>query len=61
MKPKGNTDKYFKEINDELKKGSTQKTHPFSYFTLGTVGLDQFVRLLTEVLMDFSEDIICSF
>ena len=61
MKPKGNTDKFFKEINDELKKGSTQKTHPFRYFNLGTVGLYNFLILRTVVLRDFSEDLICSF
>lgn len=61
MKPTGNTDKFFKEIKDELIKGSTQKTHPFRYFTLGTVGLDRFVRQRTVVLRDFSEDLIFSF
>ena len=61
MKPIGHTEKFFKEIKDELKKGSTQKTHPFRYFTLGTVGLDRFVRQRTVVLRDFSEDLKCSF
>ena len=61
MKPIGNTDKFFKEIKDELIKGSTQKVHPFRYFTLGTVGLDRFVRQRTVVLRDFSENLKCSF
>ncbi|NNJ88887.1 MAG: pyridoxamine 5'-phosphate oxidase family protein [Eudoraea sp.] len=55
------TQNYFKELSKELKKGVSQKGHPFRYFTLATVGLDQVARLRTVVLRDISEELQLTF
>ena len=34
-------DNYFDVIRQELRKGATQKGHPFRYFTLATVGMER--------------------
>lgn len=54
-------DTYFEEIKAELEKGATQKEHPFRYFTLATVGLDQVARLRTVVLRNLSKDLKITF
>lgn len=51
------THSYLEEVRAELKKGATQKDHPFRYFTLATVGLDQVPRLRTVVLRKVSDDL----
>ncbi|MGB5821159.1 MAG: pyridoxamine 5'-phosphate oxidase family protein [Saonia sp.] len=50
------TDTFFDELTKELRKGATEKTHPFRYFTLGTVGLDRAARLRTVVLRKITDD-----
>ncbi len=55
------TDQIFKNLQEELKKGSTQKSHPFRYFTLGTVGLERSARQRTVVLRKVSEELQLSF
>ncbi len=50
------THTYLEEVRAELKKGATDKNHPYRYFTLATVGLDQVARLRTVVLRKLSED-----
>ena len=55
------TDQIFKDLQEELKKGSTQKSHPFRYFTLGTVGLDRLARQRTLVLRKVSDELQLSF
>lgn len=50
-------DTFFKELEDELKKGTSKKGHPFRYFTLGTVGLGATARLRTIVLRRVSEEL----
>ncbi|MGB5646900.1 pyridoxamine 5'-phosphate oxidase family protein [Muriicola sp.] len=55
------TQDYFKELSQELKKGVSQKGHPFRYFTLATVGLDQVARLRTIVLRKVSEELQLTF
>jgi pyridoxine/pyridoxamine 5'-phosphate oxidase len=55
------TDQIFKNIQEELKKGSTQLSHPFRYFTLGTVGLDRLARQRTVVLRKVSDELQLSF
>lgn len=49
--------KYLEAVKAELNKGATQKDHPYRYFTLATVGLDQVARLRTVVLRKLSEDL----
>ncbi|MGB5269298.1 pyridoxamine 5'-phosphate oxidase family protein [Eudoraea sp.] len=61
MKPMERTDQIFKDLKEELKKGSTQKSHPFRYFTLGTVGLDRLTRQRTLVLRKVSDELLLSF
>ncbi len=50
------TDTFYQELEDELRKGTSKKGHPFRYFTLGTVGLGAIARLRTVVLRRVSED-----
>ncbi|RAJ15622.1 pyridoxamine 5'-phosphate oxidase family protein [Arenibacter echinorum] len=52
---------YLKEIREELQKVLTEKDHPFRFFTLATVGLDQVARLRTVVLRDVSENLKLTF
>lgn len=55
------TQNYFHELTEELKKGVSQKGHPFRYFTLATVGLDHVARLRTIVLREVTEDLQLTF
>ncbi|NER09007.1 Pyridoxine/pyridoxamine 5'-phosphate oxidase [Muriicola jejuensis] len=55
------THTYLEEVRAQLTKGATQKDHPFRYFTLATVGLDQVPRLRTVVLRKLSEDLRMTF
>ena len=55
------TDQIFKNLQEELKNGSTEKSHPFRYFTFGTVGLDHLVRQRTLVLRKVSDELQLSF
>lgn len=48
----------FEELKAELRKAVDEKGHPFRYFTLGTVGLDNTARLRTVVLRNISDDIV---
>ncbi|QBA63728.1 pyridoxamine 5'-phosphate oxidase family protein [Muriicola soli] len=48
---------YLEEIKTELRKGATEKNHPFRYFTLATVGLERVARLRTVVLRKFADDL----
>lgn len=48
---------FFKELEDELKKGTSKKGHPFRYCTLGTVGLGTTARLRTIVVRRVSDDL----
>ncbi len=51
------TDTFFQELEDELRKGTSKKGHPFRYFSLGTVGLGAIARLRTVVLRRVSEEL----
>jgi len=55
------THTYLEEVRKELQKGATQKDHPYRYFTLATVGLDQVARLRTVVLRKLSDDLRLTF
>jgi pyridoxine/pyridoxamine 5'-phosphate oxidase len=55
------THSYLEEVRKELQKGATQKDHPYRYFTLATVGLDQVARLRTVVLRKLSDDLKLTF
>jgi len=44
------TDVFFKELQDELRQGTTLKGHPFRYCALATLGLEKMPRLRTIVL-----------
>jgi pyridoxine/pyridoxamine 5'-phosphate oxidase len=55
------THTYLEEVKAELLKGATEKDHPFRYFTLATVGLDQVARLRTIVLRKLSDDMKMTF
>ena len=52
---------HFKEIKEELLKAPKEAGHPFRFFTLATVGLDQVARLRTVVLRHVSEDLKLTF
>jgi len=54
-------DKFFIEIKDKLRKGAEEKGHPFRYFTLATLGVDNYARLRTLVLRKVSEDLKLTF
>lgn len=51
------TQQFLKEATDELHKSLVKKGHPFRYFTLATVGLDQIARLRTVVLRKVTPDL----
>jgi pyridoxine/pyridoxamine 5'-phosphate oxidase len=55
------TQTFLQEIKEELQKGATKKDHPFRYFTLATVGLDQVARLRTIVMRKFEDDLRITF
>jgi pyridoxine/pyridoxamine 5'-phosphate oxidase len=52
---------YLEDLKDELKKGLSEKEHPYRCCTLATVGLDRLARLRTVVMRDMSEDFVFSF
>ncbi|MEJ1222212.1 pyridoxamine 5'-phosphate oxidase family protein [Sediminicola sp. 1XM1-17] len=52
---------FFNELKEELKKGASDKGHPFRYCTLATVGLDNIARLRTIVLRKATEDLMLTF
>ncbi|PXX24250.1 pyridoxamine 5'-phosphate oxidase family protein [Arenibacter sp. ARW7G5Y1] len=52
---------YLEEIKEELQKAPKEKDHPFRFFTLATVGLDQVARLRTVVLREVSENLLLIF
>ena len=49
------------EISTELRLGVTKKGHPFRYFSLATIGLDNDIGLRTVVLRKVSTDLNCTF
>ncbi|WP_289644841.1 pyridoxamine 5'-phosphate oxidase family protein [Maribacter aestuarii] len=55
------TEVFFQELKEELSKSIVKKGHPFRYFTLATVGLDNMARLRTVVLRRISEDLTLTF
>jgi pyridoxine/pyridoxamine 5'-phosphate oxidase len=55
------TEVFFQEVKEELNKSIVKKGHPFRYFTLATVGLDNMARLRTVVLRKISEDLTLTF
>ncbi len=54
-------DKIFEKIIQELKKGAFKKGHFFKYFTLATLGVDQFARLRLVALRNVSDDLKLTF
>lgn len=53
--------KFLDEIKDEFRKGIEEKGHPFRYFTLATLGVDNYARLRTVVLRKVSADLMLTF
>ena len=53
--------KLFQNLREELNRGFIESNHPFKYFTLGTVGLDNMARLRTVVLRNISENLMLTF
>ncbi len=51
------TQQFLDEAKDELQKSLVKKGHPFRYFTLATVGLEQMARLRTVVLRKITPDL----
>lgn len=51
----------FKEITDELRLGTSEKGHPFRFFSLGTMGLDGTIGLRTVVLRNVSNSLQLTF
>jgi len=54
-------EKIFEKIKQELKKGVFEKGHYFKYFTLATLGVDQFARLRLVALRNVSDDLKLTF
>lgn len=52
---------FLEEIREELQKVTEEKDHPFRFFTLATVGLDQVARLRTVVLRNVSKNLRLTF
>ena len=52
---------YLDEIREELQKAPTEKDHPFRFFTLATVGLNQVARLRMVVLREVSDNLKLTF
>tara|TARA_R110002051_G_scaffold143103_3_gene216133 strand:- start:4048 stop:4593 length:546 start_codon:yes stop_codon:yes gene_type:complete len=52
---------FFKELQEELRKGAAEKGHPFRYCTLATVGLDNVARLRTIVLRKATDELMLTF
>ena len=55
------TDQILEEIKKELLLGAQEKSHPYRYFTLATVGVDHVVRQRTVVLRKLSDDLHLTF
>ena len=55
------TEVFFQELKDELHKILVQKKHPFRYFTLATLGLENIPRLRTVVLRKITDDLTLTF
>tara|TARA_R110000764_G_scaffold4342_6_gene17965 strand:- start:2250 stop:2795 length:546 start_codon:yes stop_codon:yes gene_type:complete len=53
-------DSFFEELNSEIKKGVTEKGHPFRFITMATVGNEPVARLRTVVLREVSKELILS-
>ena len=51
-------DSFFEELNSEIKKGVSERGHPFRFITMATVGIETLARLRTVVLREVSEDLI---
>ncbi|WP_339656919.1 pyridoxamine 5'-phosphate oxidase family protein [uncultured Maribacter sp.] len=51
-------DSFFEELNSEIKKGISERGHPFRFITMATVGKESIARLRTVVLREISEDLI---
>ncbi|UWX54018.1 pyridoxamine 5'-phosphate oxidase family protein [Maribacter litopenaei] len=54
-------DIFWNELQEELKRGTTEKRHPFRFGTFGTVGIDKLPRLRTIVLRHVYENGYLSF
>lgn len=55
------TEVFFQELKDELHKSLVQQKHPFRYFTLATLGLENIPRLRTVVLRKITDDLTLTF
>ncbi|UII80233.1 pyridoxamine 5'-phosphate oxidase family protein [Flagellimonas sp. CMM7] len=55
------TTPFFKELCEELKLGATEKGHPFRYFVLGTLGLDNSIGQRMLVLRKVYQDLRLTF
>ena len=51
-------DSFFEELNSEIKKGISERAHPFRFITMATVGNETIARLRTVVLREVSEDLL---
>lgn len=47
----------FKELSNEIRKGITERGHPFRFITMATVGTETIARLRTVVLREITEDL----
>ncbi len=52
---------FFEELKDELHKGAEAKGHPFRFFALATLGVDNYARLRTIALRKVSKDLKLTF
>lgn len=55
------SDKFFRELKEELRKGAENKGHPYHCFTLATLGVDNYARQRTVVLRKVSKDLELTF
>ncbi len=55
------TENYFDELKDALHQGADDKDHPFRYFCLATVGVENMVRQRTIVLRKVSPELELTF
>mgnify|MGYP003635301688 FL=1 len=51
-------DSFFEELNSEIKKGVSERGHPFRFITMATVGNETIARLRTVVLREVSEGLL---
>jgi len=49
---------FFEELNSEIKKGVTERGHPFRLITMATLGNETVARLRTVVLREVSENLL---